>query len=254
MKGITNIEKLNGSESMKKESKVKKYKRIMLICVLIFLIAVAVYLIPIILDLTTAEGQILFKQKVSESGIWGMLMIFGLMLAHIFLIIIPGEPIEILAGMCYGGVYGTIFIMTSSAIISILIYSLVKKYGKKFVYEFYPKEKVEKIEKSKILQNPKVIEEIILILFLIPGTPKDLLVYVGGLLPIKPLNFILIATFGRFPSVISSTMAGESIVAGNWKTSIIIYAITFLIVGIAIIIMNKFNKTKVTKEVIDTIK
>lgn len=232
----------------------KTYKKILFIFVLIILIATAIYLIPVIKDLTTLEGQIAFKQRVNEYGIFGMLLIFGLQLSHIFLIIIPGEPIEILAGMCYGGIWGTVFIMVSSATISTIIFALVRKFGRKFVYEFCNKEKVEKIENSKFFQNPKMIEEIMLILFLIPGTPKDLLVYVAGLLPIKPLNFILISTFARFPSIISSTLAGENIAIGNWKMSIIIYAITFIVVGIAIFLINKFNKTKVTKEVIESIK
>ena len=66
----------------------------------------------------------------------GMLSLFGLQIAQIFLIIVPGEPIEILAGMCYGGLWGTVFIMVSAAIISITIYLLVRKFGRKFVYDF----------------------------------------------------------------------------------------------------------------------
>ena len=34
-------------------------------------------------------------------------------IAQIFLAILPGEPLEILAGMCYGTVGGTIFILVS---------------------------------------------------------------------------------------------------------------------------------------------
>ena len=92
-----------------------------------------------------------------------------------------------------------------------------------------------------------------LILFLIPGTPKDLLVYIAGLLPLKPLRFILISTFARIPSMISSTMAGASIVEGNLKLGIILYTITFLIVGIVIFIAQKRDKTKLTKEIIDNV-
>ena len=136
-----------------------------------------------------------------------------------FLIIVPGDPIEILAGMCYGGLWGTVFIMASAGIISTIIFFLVRKFGKKFVYNFCDKEKVEKIEKSKLFQNPKKIEMILFLLFLMPGTPKDLLVYVSGLLPIKPIKFILISTFARFPSVITSTLAGNEILnrkLENW--------------------------------------
>ena len=101
--------------------------------------------------------------------------------------------------------------MLSACIISTTIFLLVRKFGRKFVYDFCDKSKVEKIENSKVFQNPKKIEFIMLILFLIPGTPKDLLVYVAGLLPIKPLKFIIISTFARFPSVITSTLAGENV-------------------------------------------
>ena len=113
-------------------------------------------------------------------------MIFGLQFAQIFLIIIPGEPLEVLAGMCYGTIGGTIFITVSAFIISSLIFFAVRKFGRKFVYSFCSKESVEKIENSKLFKNVDKLEWIMIILFLIPGTPKDLLVYIAGLLPIKP--------------------------------------------------------------------
>ena len=188
------------------------------------------------------------KKKLVTHGIWGLLTLFGLQFAQIFLIILPGEPIEILAGMCYGGLGGLIFVTASAFIISSVIFFMVRKLGKKFVYDFCDEEKVKKIEESKIFKNPKKIEWIMIILFLIPGTPKDLLVYIAALLPIKPLRFILISTFARFPSVVSATFAGDNLLEGNWQNSIIIYAVTFLLVGISIFIVNKLDKSKTTEE------
>ena len=188
------------------------------------------------------------KKKLVTHGIWGLLTLLRLQFAQIFLIILPGEPIEILAGMCYGGLGGLIFVTASAFIISSVIFFMVRKLGKKFVYDFCDEEKVKKIEESKIFKNPKKIEWIMIILFLIPGTPKDLLVYIAALLPIKPLRFILISTFARFPSVVSSTFAGDNLLEGNWQNSIIIYAVTFLLVGISIFIVNKLDKSKTTEE------
>lgn len=196
---------------MSRENKVKIFKIFLAIIVLSLFLGIIIYLFPIMKDLSTLEGQITFKEKVENSGILGLLSLLGLQVAQIFLIIVPGEPIEILAGMCYGSLWGTVFIMLSACIISTTIFLLVRKFGRKFVYDFCDKSKVEKIENSKVFQNPKKIEFIMLILFLIPGTPKDLLVYVAGLLPIKPLKFIIISTFARFPSVITSTLAGENV-------------------------------------------
>jgi len=235
-------------------------KKANILKILILIIVVAIFVIatinffPIIRNLTTTEGKIEFKNRIQNSGFLGMLLLFGLQVAQIFLFIIPGEPIEILAGMCYGGVGGTIFVLISSAIISTAIFFLVRILGRKFVYAFSDEEKVKKIEKSKLFQDPKKVEIIMLILFLLPGTPKDLLVYIAGLLPIKPWKFILISTLARIPSIISSTYAGEKILAGNLKTAGLIYIAIIAVAVVLIFVFNKFDKNKVTEEAIKTIK
>ena len=234
--------------------RVKAFKYVLMVVVILVIIGLIVYLFPVVKNLSTLEGQIEFKNQVSNMGILGYLALFGLQFAQIFLIMIPGEPIEVLGGMCYGGIGGTVFITVSVLIISTLIIFMVRKLGRKFVYSFCSKEKIEKIENSKLFKNEKKIEWIMLILFLIPGTPKDLLVYIGGLLQLKPLKFILISTFARFPSVVSSTFAGSSIAGGNWKFSIIIYAVTFVLVGLFVFIANKFDKDKTAEEAMKIMK
>ena len=234
--------------------RVKTFKYILMIIVIALLIGLIVYLFPVVKNLSTPEGQLEFKNHVANMGFLGYLALFGLQFAQIFLIIIPGEPIEVLAGMCYGGIGGLIFITVSVFIITSMVFLAVRKFGRKFVYSFCSEERIKKIENSKLFKNPKKIEFIMLILFLIPGTPKDLIVYIAGLLPLKPLRFILISTFARLPSVISSTFAGSSIVAGNWKFSIAIYAVTFLIVGIIIFVVNKFDKDKTAEEAMKIMK
>lgn len=104
------------------------------------------------------------------------------------------------------------------------------------------KEKIDKLENSKLFADEKRLDMILFILFFIPGTPKDLFVYIGGLLPIKPLKFLMISTFARFPSIISSTIAGSSLVEGDWWFMVITYGVTFLLAGIIAYVFNKRNK------------
>lgn len=236
------------------KQKVKVFKLTMTILAIAIIVGIIIYMFPVMRELSTKEGQLAFKEKVSSSGILGLLMLFALQVAQIFLIIIPGEPIEILAGMCYGPIWGTVFIMVSAGIISTIIFFLVRKYGKRFVYNFCDKEKVAKIENSKLFKNPNKIEMIMLILFLLPGTPKDLLVYIAGLLPINPVKFVLISVFARFPSVISSTLAGANLAVGDWKKSIVMYLAIVLVAIIVILIANKFDKDKLAEKAIKTIK
>lgn len=236
------------------KQKVKVFKLTMTILAIAIIVGIIIYMFPVMRELSTKEGQLAFKEKVSSSGILGLLMLFALQVAQIFLIIIPGEPIEILAGMCYGPIWGTVFIMVSAGIISTIIFSLVRKYGKRFVYNFCDKEKVAKIENSKLFKNPNKIEMIMFILFLLPGTPKDLLAYIAGLLPINPVKFVLISVFARFPSVISSTLAGANLAVGDWKKSIVMYLSIVFVAIIVILIANKFDKDKLAEKAIKTIK
>lgn len=239
---------------MKKINKAKIMKLIALITTIAILVIATIYMIPIIKQINTPEGQTQFKEKITNSGTTGMLILFGLELAQVVLAILPGEPVELLAGICFGPIWGTIFLMVSVFIVTAMIYFFVKKYGRDFIYEFFPKEKVNKVENSKLFKDPQKIEVVMALLFLIPGTPKDLLVYIGGLLPIKTSRFLALSTLLRFPSIISSTIAGDKLLEGQWKVSILAYVITFAITAIVIFVVNKFDKNKVTEDVIKTIK
>ncbi len=237
-----------------KNKKLKIVKFIMFIIVIIAMIGMTVYLFPVMKNLSTYEGQIAFKEKVNNSGVWGFLALIGLQFAQIFLVVLPGEPLEILAGMCYGAVGGMFFIFFSVALTTTVIYLLVRKFGKELIYDSFGKEKIEKIENSKAFQNPKNLEFIFAICFAIVGTPKDLLTYLGALFPIKPIRFIAIATFCRFPSIISSTIVGQYFSQGNWEVSIIVYLITFAITFLMIWLVKIFDKDKITQNALKELK
>ncbi len=223
-----------------KNKKKSKYFKIALIIITILLIAGIVWkLAPLMANLSTTEGQVAFKEQIGNMGFSGGLMLMGLELLQIILVVLPAEPLEVLAGMCYGTWGGTLFITFAAFISTVMIYFLIAKLGKKVLENFMSKEKIDKIENSKFLKNTRRLEIIMLLLFFIPGTPKDLLVYIGALLPIKPIRFIMISTFARFPSIISSTMVGDNITNGEWTISLIIYGVTFLITAVGIYISKK---------------
>jgi len=239
---------------MKDKKRIGFVKIILLIFVVITFIGLIAYLFPVMKNLSTYEGQIAFKEKIDNSGIVGILTLFALQFAQIFLVIIPGEPLEILAGMCYGALGGTIFALISVAISTTIIFGLVRKFGKKFIYQSFDQKKIDRIEKSKIFQNPKKIEFILAMCFAITGAPKDILVYIGGLLPIKPLRFIMISTFCRLPSIVSSTIVGKYFSEGNWRVSVIVYGVTFVLTLLTFWVIRIFDKEKLTEKALDELK
>lgn len=77
--------------------KVKIFKIIMLIMFLVIMAWLTVKLIPIFKSISTEEGRLDFKTQIESLGAEGMLIIIGLMVVQIFLPILPGEPVEVLA-------------------------------------------------------------------------------------------------------------------------------------------------------------
>lgn len=74
---------------------------------------------------------------------------------------------------------GALFITFAVFVTTTIIVFTVKKIGKKHLYNFFSKEKIQNMEKNKLLRRKKTVETTLILLFLIPGTPKDLLVYMG---------------------------------------------------------------------------
>ena len=138
---------------MSSKKKIKIFKIIISIITILLLIGLTLYLFPIISKLFTEQGRESFKTEIDGSGTMGMLMLLGLQAAQIFLPILPGEPIEILAGMCYGTIGGLLFITFSVFVTTTIIFFLVRKFGREFVYGMCSKEKVEKIENSKLFKK-----------------------------------------------------------------------------------------------------
>ena len=128
-----------------------------------------------------------------------------------------------------------------------IIFYLVRKVGKTAVYDLIGKEKVDRIENSKFLRSGTA-EKILLFLFVIPGTPKDFLVYVGAMMPLKASRFIILSTLLRFPGILSSTIVGDSFAEGNTALAVTVYAVTLTV---SILLMVYYSKKDGVKEILD---
>lgn len=227
-------------------TKQKRQMKIVKAVLLIFFLAVVTFftikLLPLFKDLGSTEGRNLFKSKIDAMGPLGAFMIIGLVFIQLLLAFLPGEPLEILAGMCYGTIGGMILIFIGVFLGSFIIFFSVKKFGKDFIITFFGEDGYDKVINNKIFKNAKKIELILFILYFIPGTPKDIFTYIGGLIPIKPINFLLISTFARFPSIITSTFAGSNITSGNFNLTIITFIVTFVLSAIGLILFSILQK------------
>lgn len=205
---------------------------------LISIISIAV-LVLIGIFFTLDINKILEYAKSMPHGIKELFMILIVTL-QIFIAFIPGEPIELAAGYMFGSLWGTIICLIGSFLGTIVVYYLVKTFGSKVINLMFKKEQIKKVE--GLFEKKKNLMWIF-ILFLIPGTPKDVMTYLVSLTNIKLYRWLIVTTIGRIPSIITSTFITGSIREQNYLMAIIVGVITVFLVVFGFFYYKKLNNT-----------
>ena len=129
------------------------------------------------------------------------------------------------------------FAMTTA---SVIIFLFVRRFGMKFVELFVSREKIESV---KILKSSRRSESIIFLLFLIPGTPKDLLSYLVGLTDIKLSHWIIICAVGRMPAIFLSVLSGNALNKADYTFVILMFAVMIALSICGFFFYRSRNKT-----------
>lgn len=158
-----------------------------------------------------------FERAVKDQGLTGIAAFILLQVLQIVVAAIPGEVVQLLGGYLYGTVLGTVYLVIGVVIGSSLAFFAARLLGFRLVKLLMPPARLEKI--YGLVNGPKA-EFIMLVLFLIPGVPKDFLTYIAGLTPVKPEKFLLIAIIGRLPALVVSCYIGASLRANNFRLAI----------------------------------
>lgn len=177
-----------------------------------------------------------FRMWVNEKGVLGKLAFIGMVIVQVILALIPGEPFEIAAGYAFGAFWGTVLSMLAAAIGSTLVFLLVRRFGRPLAEVFFSKEKLDSLSFLKRVKNKEILY---LIIYMIPGTPKDLLSYFAGLTNVKIPVWLIICSLGRFPSIITSTIGGDAIGTKNYMLAVVVFVIT-MVISIAGILVYKY--------------
>lgn len=211
-------------------------KFIILVFIIVVLLVITILLIPHIKQLMIEENRNALIEYIRSKGVWGVLILLALQLLQVIVAFIPGEVVEVAAGVLYGTFGGYLICTLGVVISSVVIFYTVRKLGSSFVNRMVPQDKMKKLA---FLYDTKKLEVFVFILFFIPGTPKDLLTYFVPLTAMKPLSFFVISTLARIPSILSSTYAGSTIDKGNFQMTILIFAITGILGILGIVYHDK---------------
>lgn len=230
----------------KKERTIAQRKHIAIAAILLFLaftVLICWQVGPPMMKLASDPES--FRQWLSQRKAGG-LMVYGFMVFfQVIFAVIPGEPLEIAGGYAFGAFWGTLVCLAAATLGSLLVFALVRRFGRGLVELFFSAEKLHSI---RFLQESPKRTVLFLIIYMIPGTPKDLLSYYAGLTDIKFPLFLLVSSLGRLPSLVSSTIGGDALGTRSYVFAVVVFLITFCLSLLGLFLYQKIcqrhNKAK----------
>ena len=187
----------------------------------------------------------LVRDKIGEHYLLGAVFMVLIAAVQVMIALIPGEFVEIAAGYVFGSWIGSLLCLLGIVLGSCATILLVRRFGARLVYAFYPKEKIDSLP---IINDPPKRNLLTFLLFVIPGTPKDLFTYAIGLTDMSIPLYIALTTAARFPSVILSTLSGDAVGSRNYKMAIIFVIVTAAVSGIGVLIYKIFSRRHAEKK------
>jgi len=198
----------------------------LLIIFAVFAALLTVVFWPFIQDLNNSGYREELTARVKSLRFWGVVVLLGIQILQIIVAVIPGGPVQIIAGMAYGTWGGLAVLLTGCVLTTTAVFFTVRKLGLPLLKRFFGE---EDINAWKFLQDSRKVSRFVFILFLVPGTPKDLLTWLTPLANISLPAFIVLSTLARIPAMLTSTLMGDAVIQGKWILSIALFA------GIALI-------------------
>ena len=132
-----------------KMEKADIFKFVGLIAFFAIMVLIVVMLWPYFHELFEPGGLDRIINDVRGAGPVGFLILLGLQFLQIVVAFIPGEVVQIAAGLLYGPWIGALVILAGCVISSAFIFALVHKLGAPFVQSMVPVQYLEKFRSSR---------------------------------------------------------------------------------------------------------
>lgn len=207
-----------------------------LIAFLALMVVIMVLLWPYIHEVFEPGGLSRVIDDVRNAGPLGFLILLAMQFMQIVVAFIPGEVVQMAAGMMYGPWLGAAVILLGCIISSAFVFAVVHRLGAPFVQDMVP---TKYLAKFRAFEESGKLSIVVFILFLIPAMPKDTFTYLVPLTNMRMRDFLILSNVGRIPGIVISTYAANGLVDGNITQSLIIFAVVAVIAIVAIIFRDK---------------
>lgn len=172
-------------------------------------------------NVSSEELSILIKSM----GIRGAVPLSIISMIQIVVTVIPSEPIQVLSGVCYGFLSGTLICTIGVFLGNTVIYLAFKIFGNKLKNYF---EANIDLDWDKLRYSKKVAFFIIL-LYLLPAIPCGFICLFTASMDMKYPRYIFLTTIGALPSIMVDVGLGHMAMSSSWTLSIIVFALIVIL-------------------------
>ena len=158
------------------------------------------------------------RDWVRSFGAWAPLAFFALQYMQVIISPIPGSVTTLAGGMLFGFFYGFALSLAAVFLGSISAFLLGKAFGRPLVERIAGKATVDKYMMS-VSSRQRIV---VIMMFLLPFFPDDLLCLIAGLSAMRLPQFSLIVILTRPWGLLFSALAGSGLLRVSWWGWIII--------------------------------
>lgn len=161
-------------------------------------------------------------------GAWAPGVFVSLQALQVVAAPIPGELTGIVGGFVFGSQVSIVYSTVGLTVGSLVAFAAARIVGLPFVKLVVTDETLQKFR--FVTERRGTIAT--LILFVIPGFPKDIMCYLLGLSPMSYITFLLVCGLGRIPGTAMLSFSGAAIYEEHWSLLIIVAIAALFCCGI----------------------
>jgi len=147
---------------------------------------------------------------VAQAGIWGPLMIIGLMTVAVVASPIPSAPIALAAGAAYGHFWGTIQVVIGAELGALITFSLARVLGRDVLRRVFGTS-----VDAGLLGSQNALTWTVFASRLMPFVSFDIISYAAGLSRLHAWRFALATLAGIIPASFVLAHSGGEAVSGD---------------------------------------
>ncbi|MDF2819607.1 MAG: ydjZ 2 [Clostridiales bacterium] len=183
----------------------KVIKLILFIIVLSCLVVAGIQVVPVLLELIKDPDSI--RTKLESYGALAPLVYVIIQILQVIFVVIPADILTVCAGYVFGIPLAVVLSLCGLLFGSMSAFYMARFFGRNFVKSIIKKDKLDRI--NNVINSSKGSVGLFLIC-MIPLVPKDLLMYVSGITPIKERRLFPVYLISRIPGVIVGASIGAN--------------------------------------------